>query len=122
MHKEFDYHTKRSIRIFKKKLFLPRSSNILPFTRDFKRKREPYGSIRKWKARFFKRGYVQKIMSIDLNNSNAPVVNLSIVRMMSIMTYIFDLMGHAIDFSECIFPGSKEWTISIHVISPMGWN
>ncbi len=74
-------------------------THVLPGTWAFKRKRYPDGSVRKLKARFCVRGDKQ-IEGIDYFESYAPVVSWSTVRMLLVMSIVFDLKTRQVDYTN----------------------
>ena len=68
---------------------LPRSrrENILKSTWDFKKKRHPDGSLKKYKARLFVRGD-QQIEGVDVFETYAPVVSWITVRLLLVISII----------------------------------
>ena len=74
--------------------------NVLPGTWSFKFKRKPDCTIRKLKARYFVRGYIQKRLSPKPLNSYSPVVQWATVRLMLILQCIIGLQSQSIDFAN----------------------
>ena len=74
--------------------------NVLPGTRSFKCKRKPYWTIRKFKARYFVRGDIQKRLSPKPLNSYSPVAQWATVRLMLIFQCIIGLQSQSIDFTN----------------------
>ena len=72
---------------------------ILPSTWALKRKRYPEGRIRKYKARFCVRGDRQKF-GFDYDETYAPVVQWSTVRMLLTLTMKLGLKTKQVDYSN----------------------
>ena len=77
---------------------VPEGAKIIPGTWDFKCKRFPDGSFRKFKARFCVRENIQKSLSDVYTNTYAPVVQWSTVRLMLVPTCIMGLKTQATEF------------------------
>ena len=69
-------------------------------TWDFKCKWKPYGTIRKYKVRFFVGGNVKKRVLIEPLSIYTPVVVLETVSLILILVCILGLNSHSIDFSN----------------------
>ena len=89
--------------------------NVLPGTWSFKCKRKSDWTIRKFKARYCVRGYIQKRLSPKPLNSYSPVVQWATVRLMLILQFILDLQSQIIDFTNA-FCSSRyyKWVASLH--------
>jgi hypothetical protein len=101
---------------------LPRSQignkPVTPGTWAFKIKRRPDGSFLKYKARYCVRGDVEKRQrAAEGDELYAPVVQLSSVRLLLILTAMFGLTSTAIDFTNAFaqadIPEDKELFISV---------
>ena len=68
---------------------------LLPGTWTFRRKRHPSGEIKKYKARWCARGDLEE----KAEDTYAPVVDMTTVRMLLYFTLFFDLKTRCIDFS-----------------------
>lgn len=91
---------------------------VTPGTWAFKVKRRPDGSFLKFKARYCVRGDVEKRQRAAENDElYAPVVQLSSVRLLLILTAMFGLTSTAIDFTNAFaqadIPADKELFISL---------
>ena len=83
-------------------IIVPRSqvkegAKIVPSTWTFKRKRYPDGRIRKYKARFCVRGDLQGPSD---ESTYAPVVQWATVRMILVLSLVFDLEMRQVDFTN----------------------
>jgi len=87
---------KKSWKIVKRLLV---KGNILPSTWALKRKWYPDGRIRKYKARFCVRGDQQKF-GFDYDETYAPVVQWSTVRMLLTLTMKLGLKTKQVDYSN----------------------
>jgi len=72
--------------------------HVLPSTWAFKIKRYPHGAIRKLKARFCVRGDWQ-VEGVDFFETFAPVVSWTTVRIMLILSILFDLKTRQVDYT-----------------------
>ena len=72
--------------------------NILQSTWTFKRKRYPDGSVKKLKARFCVRGYMQQ-ESIDYFDTYSPVVAWTTIRILLVLTAILGLATKQVDYT-----------------------
>jgi hypothetical protein len=72
--------------------------NVLPSTWALRIKRNPDGSVRKYKARFCARGDRQ-IAGVDFFETFAPVVNWTTVRLLMIIASILDLKLAQVDYT-----------------------
>ena len=75
--------------------------NVLPSTWAFKCKRFPDGTMRKLKARFCVRGDMQQ-EGVDYFDTFAPVVSWTTVRLLLVMSIMFDLATKQVDYT-CAF-------------------
>jgi len=75
--------------------------NVLDCTWAFKCKRYPDGNIRKFKARFCFRGD-QQIYGMDYFDTFAPIVSCTTVRILLVLSVIFDLDTKQVDYT-CAF-------------------
>ena len=73
-------------------------NNMLPGTWSFECKRKPDCTIRKFKAWYCVRGYIQKRLSPKPLNSYSPVVQWSSVKLMFILQCIIGLLSQSIEF------------------------
>ena len=73
--------------------------NILPSTWALKRKRFPDGRIRKYKARYCVRGDCQ-VYGLDFEETYAPVVQWSTMRMMFSLSLALGLKTQQVDYSN----------------------
>ena len=73
--------------------------NVLPSTWALKRKRFPDGRIRKYKARFCVRGDRQ-VFGLDFDETYAPVVQWSTVRLMFSLSLSLGLKTKQVDYSN----------------------
>ena len=76
-----------------------KGKHILPSTWALKRKRYPDGRIRKYKARFCVRGDRQRF-GIDFDETYAPVVQWSSVRMLFTLALTLGLKTRQVDYSN----------------------
>ena len=74
--------------------------NVIPGTCSFKCKKKPGRTIRKFKARYCVRGYIQKILSLKPLNLYSPVVQWATVMLMLILQCILGLQSQIIDFTS----------------------
>ena len=72
--------------------------NILDSTWAFKVKRNPAGEIKKLKARFCARGD-QQLEGIDFFETYAPVINWHTVRIMLVLSILFELQTMQVDYT-----------------------
>ena len=72
--------------------------NILDSTWAFKVKRNPAGEIKKLKARFCARGD-QQLEGIDFFETYAPVINWHTVRIMLVLSILFELQTIQVDYT-----------------------
>ena len=73
---------------------------MLPGKWSLKCKRKYDQTIRKFKARYFVRGDIQKILSPKTLNSYYPMVQRATVMLMLILQYIIGLQSQSIDFTD----------------------
>ena len=90
-----------------RKADMPEGANLLPSTWAFKIKRNPDGSIRKYKARFCVRGDKQ-IADVDYFESYAPVVSWSTVRMLLNLSIQKGWYTRQVDFSNAFVQADIE--------------
>ena len=85
--------------------------NVLTGTWSFKCKRKPDWKIRKFKARYYVRGDIQKILSPKPLNSYFPVFQWAAVRLMLTLKCILGLQSQSIDstnaFSQADIPSGE---------------
>ena len=74
--------------------------NVLLGTCSLKCKKKPDWTIRKFKAKYFVRGEVQRRLSTEPLNSYSTVVQWATVRLMLILQCILDLQSQSIDFAN----------------------
>ena len=74
--------------------------NVLPGTWSFNFKRTRDWIIRKFKAQYCVRGYIQKRLSPKPLNSYYPVVQWATVRLMLMLQCILGLQSQSIDFTN----------------------
>ena len=90
---------------------------MLPGTWSFKCKRKPDWTIRKFKARYFLRGDIQKQLSPKHLNSYSPVVQWATVRLMLIFQCILGLQSQSIDstsaFAKADIPSGEPVFIEL---------
>jgi hypothetical protein len=72
--------------------------NFLPSTWAFKCKHFPDGSVCKLKLRFCVRGDKQ-VEGVDFFDTFAPVINWMMVRLMLILSIVFGLSTHQVDYT-----------------------
>ena len=85
----------------------PRGANILQSTWAFKRKRYPYGTLRKYKARFCVRGD-QQIEGVDVFDTYTPVVSWITVRLLLVMSLVFGLATQQVDYTNAFCQAPLE--------------
>ena len=78
---------------------LAKDKNILPSTWTLKRKRFPDLRIREYKARFCARGDKQKL-GVDYDETYAPVVQWSTIRLLLTMSMALGLKSKQVDYSN----------------------
>ena len=95
--------------------------NMLPGTWSLKCKRKYDQTIRKFKARYFVRGDIQKILSHKPLNSYYPMVQRATVMLMLILQYIIGLQSQSIDFTDAFdqadIPSGEKILIELPGIS-----
>ena len=85
------------------KIFLRNSVSdhkVITRTWYFKCKRKHYWTIRKFKARYFVRWYVNNILSPEPLNSYSPVLQWATVILMFILQCNIGLQSQSIDFTD----------------------
>ena len=91
---------------------VPRSAaggrDVIPGTWSMLKKRYPDGRFRKYKARWCKRGDIERQKAEPSLNTYSPVVSWTIVRMMLLLGLICGLqttqVGYTYDFSQADLP------------------
>ena len=91
------------------------TTKILPGTWTLRRKRHPDGRIKSLKARWCVRGDLQEPME----NTFAPVVMWSTVRLLMYFTLFFKLHTRCIDFSNAFVQAALDEPIYVHL--PRGY-
>ena len=97
---------------------LPPETKLLNAIWSYRRKRQPDGTLLKYKARLCADGSKQK-KGIDFTDSFAPVVAWSTVRLVLIMAALLGLKSRQIDFTQA-FP-QAECTDETYMKLPAGW-
>lgn len=92
------------------------TSKVLPGTWVFRRKRAPDGSILKYKARYCVRGDLQE----QQNETYAPVVHWSTIRLFLILSMLLGWDTTTIDFSQAFVQASLAEPVWIHL--PRGFH
>ena len=91
-------------------------TKILPGTWVFRIKRAPDGSIQKYKARYCVRGDLQ----VEQNETYAPVVGWSTIRLFLILSILLHWETRAIDFSQAFVQAFLKTPVWIHL--PRGFH
>ena len=91
-------------------------TKVLPGTWVFRRKRAPDGSILKYKARYCVRGDLQE----DQNETFAPVVHWSTIRLFLILSMLLGWDTSNIDFSQAFVQAALAVPVWIHL--PRGFH
>ena len=97
---------------------IPNGSKILRSVWSYRRKRRPDGTLLKHKARLCADGSRQ-VQGEDYDESYAPVVAWSTVRMTLIIAALLDLEMRQVDFIQA-FP-QAETSEDIYMYMPAGW-
>ena len=82
---------------------VPEGANIIPGTYYFKCNCFPEWVFPRFKTRFCVIEYIQKRLSDVPNNTHAPMLQWSMVRLMLVLTYIMVLKTQSTDFSNAFF-------------------
>jgi hypothetical protein len=98
---------------------LPQGANVLPGTWALKIKRYPDGRVRKFKGRYCVRGDKQ-IKGVDYNETYAPVVSWTTVRMMLVMAATQGLRTTQIDFTNAFVQADIKEDVYIELPSGFG--
>jgi hypothetical protein len=98
---------------------LPNGTNVLPGTWALKIKRFPDGRVRKYKGRYCVRGDKQ-IKGVDYNETYAPVVAWTTVRMMMVMAATLNLKTTQIDFSNAFVQADLQESVYIELPTGFG--
>ena len=98
---------------------VPRGTNVLPGTWALKIKRYPDGRVRKFKGRYCVRGDKQ-IKGVDYDETYAPVVAWTTVRMMLVMAATLGLKTTQIDFTNAFVQADCKEDVYIEL--PTGFN
>ena len=98
---------------------LPHGANVLPGTWALKIKRYPDGRVRKFKGRYCVRGDKQ-IKGVDYNETYAPVVLWTTVRMMLVMAATQGLRTTQIDFTNAFVQADIKEDVYIEL--PAGFD
>jgi hypothetical protein len=88
--------------------------NVVSSVWAFKRKRYPYGSIRKLKARICAQGFEQ-IEGVDYFETFAPVVQWMTVRVVLIMTILLNLENKQIDYTAAFLQAPIDHDVYIEM-------
>ncbi|MEL6660877.1 MAG: reverse transcriptase domain-containing protein, partial [Bacteroidota bacterium] len=96
MYKEIQDHIDRKHWMVVPRSSVPNNRKLIPMVWSMKRKRDPAGSIIKWKARLCVGGHRQ-IHGIDYWSTYAPVVSWSTIRLIITIAVILDWHIHSID-------------------------
>ena len=92
----------------------PRGANVLQSTWAFKRKRYPDGLLKKYKARFCVRGD-QQIEGVDVFDTYAPVVSWITVRLLLVMSIVFNLCTQQVDYTNAFCQAPLDQTIFVEL-------
>jgi Reverse transcriptase (RNA-dependent DNA polymerase) len=92
------------------------TGSIIPGTWVLRRKRKPDGSIKSLKARWCVRGDLQG----QVDNTFAPVVQWSTIRMLLYFTLFFGMVTKSIDFSNAFVQAKLDESIFVHL--PRGFS
>lgn len=98
----------------------PKHKKVLPSLWAFRRKRLPDGTIRKHKARFTARGDKQ-IEGEDFNETYAPVVQWTTIRLMFVLQCLLNLESVSADVSCAFLHGTLPANEEIFVEMPRGF-
>ena len=99
---------------------IPEGRHILGSTWAFKLKRFPDGRPKKWKARFVARGD-QQIAGVEFDETYAPVVQWTTVRMMLILECLLGLKSCQADVECAFLHGALEEGEEIYMHMPRGF-
>lgn len=98
----------------------PKDRRVLPSLWAFRRKRNPDGAIRKYKARFTARGDRQ-IAGVDFNETWAPVTKWTTIRLMFILQCCLDLKSASADVACAFLHGSLDEGEEVYIEMPKGF-
>jgi transposase InsO family protein len=98
----------------------PKDRRVLPSLWAFRRKRNPDGTIRKYKARFTARGDKQ-IAGVDFNETWAPVTKWTTIRLMFILQCCLDLKSASADVACAFLHGSLDEGEEVYIEMPKGF-
>ena len=108
MYKEIEDHIKRKHWMIVPHKPVPAHKIPIPMVWSMKRKRDPIGTIIKWKARLCAGGH-KSIEFVDYWSTYSPVVSWSTVRMLIILALINNWYMRSIDF-VLAYPQAKVKT------------
>ena len=92
----------------------PRGANILQSTWVFKRKRYPDGLLKKYKARLCVRGD-QQIEGVDVFDTYAPVVSWITVRLLLVMSIVFNMCTQQVDYTSAFCQAPLDQTVFVEL-------
>ena len=92
----------------------PSGANILDSTWAFRRKRYPDGSLKKYKARFCVRGD-QQIEGVDVFDTYAPVVSWITVRLLLVMSIVFNMCTQQVDYTNAFCQAPLDQTVFVEL-------
>jgi hypothetical protein len=92
----------------------PRGENILQSTWVFKWKQSPDGSLKKYKARFCVRGD-QQIEGIGVFDTYAPVISWITVRLLLVISLVFNLATQQVDYTNDFCQVPIEQTVFVEL-------
>ena len=82
----------------------------------FKRERYPDGTLKKYKARFCVRGD-QQIEEIDVFDTYAPVASWITVRLLLVLSLIFNMHKQQVDYTNSFFQAPLDQTVFVEISS-----
>jgi hypothetical protein len=97
---------------------LPAKTRYLDIIWTYRRKRRPYGSLKKYKARLCVNNSRQ-IQSTYYTESFAPILQWSTIRMVNTLTLMHNLKGKQIDFTQAFTQAKLKEDIYLRV--PVGF-
>ena len=116
MKEEIENLTKQKTWKVKKQSDIPEGVKVIPTTWAFKIKRFPDGSFRSFKSHFCVRGNLQK-KEVDDLETYSPVAQWATVRLMLILTVVFNLKTKATDFSNTFAQADMSGE-DVYIFSP----
>ena len=83
---------------------------------SFKRKRYPDGALKKCKTRFCVRGD-QHIEGVDVFDTYAPVVSWITVRLLLVLSIIFNMHTQQVDYTNAFYQAPLDQTVCVELPS-----